>query len=242
MSVEAELNQILVCLETLTKRLDAIDAKYETVNARINEVEEKFDAKLNEIEHQVKDKVCRNEFNHLENQFKKQIESVYEENLMKETYDKRLNSLIHGLEESETNAWETKDQTTKIFHDFLTKGLQIDPTSMNIIDIHRLPQRPIFVNKAKKNRAIIIKLSTAMERKRIFSSLKHLKKFNEERSASNSPSIYVTEHLPKEFQIPKKSLMPQFKEARKLNKTTYRRAVEGRYCLFVDNVKVAPLL
>ena len=150
MSVEAKLDQILVCLETLTKRLDAIDAKYETVNARINEVEEKFDRKLNEIEHQVKDKVGRNEFNHLENQFKKQIESVYEENLMKETYDKRLNLLIHGLEESETNAWETKDQTTKIFHDFLTKGLQIDPTSMNIIDIHRLPQRPIFVNKAKK--------------------------------------------------------------------------------------------
>ena len=109
MSVEAKLDQILVCLETLTKRLNAIDAKYETVNARINEVEEKFDRKLNEIEHQVKDKVGRNEFNHLENQFKKQIESVYEENLMKETYDKRLNLLIHGLEESETNAWETKN-------------------------------------------------------------------------------------------------------------------------------------
>ena len=145
MSIEAQLDQILVCLETLTKRLDAIDAKYKTANARTNEVEEKFDAKLNEIERQVKNKVCRNEFNHLENQFKKQIDSVYEEKLMKETYDKRLNLLIHGLEESETN-----DQTTKIFHDFLTEGLQIDPTSMNIIDIHRLPQKPIFVNKAKK--------------------------------------------------------------------------------------------
>ena len=76
MSVEAKLDQILVCLETLTKRLDAIDAKYETVNARMNEVEENFDRKLHEIEHQVKDKVGRNEFNHLENQFKKQIESV----------------------------------------------------------------------------------------------------------------------------------------------------------------------
>ena len=93
MSVEAKLDQILVCLETLTKRLDAIDAKYETVNEvsrRINEVQENFDAKLNEIERRVKDKVCRNEVNHLENQFKKQIESVYEENLMKETFDKRL--------------------------------------------------------------------------------------------------------------------------------------------------------
>ena len=180
MSVEAKLDQILVCVETLTKRLDAIDAKYETVNATINEVEEKFDAKLNEIECQVRDEVCRNEFNHLKNHFKKQIESVYEEKLMKETFNKRLNLLIHGLEESETNAWETKDQTTKIFHDFLTEGLQIDPTSMNIIDIQKLPQRPIFVNKAKKkNRPIIIKLSTAMERKRIFSSLKHLKIFNE---------------------------------------------------------------
>ena len=62
MSVEAKLDQILVCLETLTKRLDAIDAKYETVNARIYEAEEKFDRKLNEIEHQVKGKVGRNEF------------------------------------------------------------------------------------------------------------------------------------------------------------------------------------
>ena len=71
--------------------------------------------------------------------------------------------------------------------------------------IHRYPQRPILVNKAKKNRSITIKLSTAVERKRIFSSLKRLKKFNEERSASNSPPIYVTEHLPKEFQIQKKA-------------------------------------
>ena len=85
MSVEAKLDQIFVCLETLTKRLDAIDAKYKTINARINQVEEKFEAKLNEIERQVKDKGCRNEFNHPENQFKKQIESVYEEKLMKET-------------------------------------------------------------------------------------------------------------------------------------------------------------
>ena len=139
MLVEAKLDQILVCMETLTKRLDAIDAKYETVNA-INEVEETFDAKLYEIERQVKDKVCRNEFNHLENQFKKQIESVYEKKLIKETYDKQLNLLIHGLEESETNAWETKGQTTKIFHDFLTEGHQIDPTSMNLltsIDCHK---------------------------------------------------------------------------------------------------------
>ena len=125
MSVEAKLDQILVCLETLTKRLDAIDAKYETVNARINEVEEKFDAKLNEVEHQVKDKVCRNEFNHLENQFKKQIESVYEENLMKETYDKRLNLLIHGLEESERMLGKQKIRLPKSFMTFSPKAFKL---------------------------------------------------------------------------------------------------------------------
>ena len=90
------------------------------------------------------------EFSDLENQFKKQIELIYKENLMKEMYDKRLNLLIHGLlEESAASTWETQ-QITQIFHEFLYKGLNIDSNSMNIIDIHRLPQRPVFANRAKK--------------------------------------------------------------------------------------------
>ena len=94
--------------------------------------------------------MSRKEFSDLENQFKKQMELIYEENLMKEMYDKRLNLLIHGLEESAASTWETKEQTTQIFHEFLSKGLDINSNSMNIIDIHRLPQRPVFANMAKK--------------------------------------------------------------------------------------------
>ena len=39
------------------------------------------------------------------------------ENLMRESYDKRLNLLVYGLEETEGN--ETKNQTKAIFDKFL---------------------------------------------------------------------------------------------------------------------------
>ena len=240
MSVQTKLDKILTSLENLTKRLDVIDRKLEAVNSKINEVEEKFDEKYNKLEAQLNDKVSQKDFSDLEKQFKKQMELIYEENLMKEMYDKRLNLLIHDIEESVASTWESKEQTIQIFQEFLSQGLSIDPKSMNIIDIHCLPQRPVFVNGAKKTRPIIVKLSTIEERKRIFSSLKNLKNFNKVRKESNTLPVYVTEHLPKDFQNQKKRLMPQFKEARKLNKSTYWRVVQGQYCLFVDNVKILP--
>ena len=150
MSVQTKLDKILTSLENLTKRLDVIDSKLEAVNSKINEVEEKFDEKYNKLEAQLNDKVSQKEFSDLEKQFKKQMELIYEENLMKEMYDKRLNLLIHGIEESVASTWESKEQTIQIFQEFLSQGLGIDPKSMNIIDIHRLPQRPVFVNGAKK--------------------------------------------------------------------------------------------
>ena len=79
-----------------------------------------------------------------------------------------------------------------------------------------------------------------MERSRIFGALKNLKQFNEKRKASNIQPVFVTDHLPKEFQIQKKRLMQRFKEARAQNKSTCWRAEEGQYCLYIDYVKIPP--
>ena len=73
------------------------------MNSIIHEVEEKFDEKYTKIEVQSSDKVSLKEFSNLENQCKKQMEVIYEENLMKEMYDKPLNLLIHGLEQGGPN-------------------------------------------------------------------------------------------------------------------------------------------
>ena len=53
-------------------------------------------------------------------------------------------------------------------------------------------------------------------------SLPKLKAYNQKRGefASSKLSIFISEHLPKEFQNHKKSLMSKFKEARDENKST----------------------
>ena len=50
---------------------------------------------------------------------------------MQESYDKRLNLLIHGLEESKKTYWETHESTQETIYEFFRKGLQIkEPRSV----------------------------------------------------------------------------------------------------------------
>ena len=57
--------------------------------------------------------------------------------IMQESYDKRRNLLIHGIEESD--AWETLEKTKKLIHNFMKDGLLInDPLTISLADYHRL--------------------------------------------------------------------------------------------------------
>ena len=118
---------------------------------------------------------------------------------MRESYSKRLNILIHGLDESK-EAWETTAQTKTVLTKFFTEGLEID---LNYIDCHRLPQRPIFKEGQKVTRPIILKLANAFDKRLIFKAASKLKNYNMQDSrhslSSNektSKSVYITEHLP----------------------------------------------
>ena len=56
---------------------------------------------------------------------------------MKESYDKRLNILIHGIKEDKNQAWEKRDETVKKFQNFLENELKIqDPQDVNYVDNH----------------------------------------------------------------------------------------------------------
>ena len=44
---------------------------------------------------------------------------------MQESYDKRLNLLIHGLEENNKTDWETRESTQETLCEFFQKDLQI---------------------------------------------------------------------------------------------------------------------
>ena len=119
-------------------------------------------------------------------------------------------------------------------------GLQIKhPTEIALADCHRLPQGTTFNNRKEKlTRPIIIKLINAMDKRRIFTNLHNLKPYNQQRRLSQQSAVYVTEHLPKQFQEERKQLLPRFKEAKRLSKKTFWNAEDGHYALYIDNIKV----
>ena len=77
---------------------------------------------------------------------------------MKESYDKRLNILIHGIQENNNNVWEKTEKTIEKF--ILKNDLKINPNKIMLSDIHRLPQQPITKNGRPVHRPIIVKLLT----------------------------------------------------------------------------------
>ena len=138
--------------------------------------------------------------------------------LMQESYNKRLNTLIHGIEEDEDSVWESHQQTLEKFDEFLKNALEMDHDDIEIADIHRLPQTLQSRKGVWVNRPIIVKLSHAMDKKQFFSNLKRLKSFNTMRRTASKSTIFVTEHLPKVFLQKKKLVMRSSRLPKKTNK------------------------
>ena len=163
--------------------------------------------------------------------------------LQNEAYSKRFNDLIHGIPEDPKNPWKSRDSTVKLFHKFLIDGLKFeDFNELPLVDIHRLPQRPVlavYSDKGRVNRPIIIKLYNSDD-KHWLSRLKFLKSYNDKRYAENREAkpVFVTEHLPTPYYEQKKALMSLFKKARNENKKTSWAVINGDYSLLVDGVRV----
>ena len=120
----------------------------------------------------------------------------------------------------------------------MAEGLCLDPSSIKIIDIHPLPQRPMFKNGVKTTRPIIIKVNIIFDKRLVFASANHMKSYNA--NQENDSKVYITEHFPATFLKQRKQLLPKFKEAKQLKKKTTWRILNDDYCLFVDGVKVNP--
>ena len=170
------------------------------------------------------------------------------EAVIKDSYRNRLNVLIHGLKEApakpvEEHLGESRADTFLIFRRFLFEGLQIvEPSSISLVDIHRLPQRPRAVDfGTTKPRPIIVKLATQDDKNRIYKSLKYLKFHNRQEvnpyAGNRYPNVYVTDHLPREFEKQRTLLLPLLIAARKDKKKTSWRAENSRYNLYIEGQK-----
>ena len=146
------------------------------------------------MESLVHSKLPQDEFEaHLKdlNKIKSLMLNFQKEAIAQEAYNKRMNVLIRGIEED--SAWETREQTSKKFYEFLREGLKISkPLDPQPIDLHRLPQHPVSRQGSKVCRPIIAKLATSTNKKRIFKAAGRLKAYNEARRANNRSSVYRT--------------------------------------------------
>ena len=118
-------------------------------------------------------------------------------NLIQIRKDKRLNVLIQGLRESDL-PWEKKNESLNLFHNFVKDGLKKEePTSIAVVDAHRLPQQPIYRKGKHVCRPLIVKLLSEQNINNIFGHAKNLKVFNQTHSDSNlihEKPVYISDH------------------------------------------------
>ena len=224
--------------------------KIDKFNKKFEEMFEGLNEKYDEIKSALDNKASVDLFKRLKlrvEQLEQERANAKQDEVAREAYSKRLNLLIHGIEESLEEIWETKQSTLEKFDRFLENGLKISRSQIKVIDIHRLPQRPLFKQGYQVCRSIIVILGSVFDKQLILSSCKNLKAYNGNlfhdgklTNGKQSRTIYVTEHLPKTFVNQKKLLLPSFNKARKEKKQAYWRIDHGQYCLFVDNEKIPP--
>jgi len=97
---------------------------------------------------------------------------------MRDSYNKRLNLLIHGLDKP-NKAWETRVEAKEILFHFVKEGLKTDPLSLTFVDFHQLPQAPIFKRNKPVTQPVIIKLATVFDKKTILNNAKKLEKLQQ---------------------------------------------------------------
>ena len=180
MNLEKKLDEIIKRLNKIEEKISNIDSKIGAVSERLNLLKVKFENRSKEVDTILDTKADIDLIKQLNQKIIsfEEFQSNYEKALlMKESYDKKLNILIYGIQEDNNNVWEKREKTIEKFQDFLKNGLKIDPNEIKLSDIHRLPQQPITRN-GRPDRPIIVKLLTIHDKNVIFKSAKNLGPYN----------------------------------------------------------------
>jgi len=162
-SVKDKLDNLIFTVAKLADKIENFDKRFD-------ESESKFDQQYLKLKKESEGKIAR-----LTARVEKLETLVIESEksaIMKENYSKRMNILIHGVEEETDSPWETHDQTRAIFENFLAEAVKIDPAQVDNANVHRLPQSPVYRYGHKKTRPIIVKLVHAKDKSQIFAHLK----------------------------------------------------------------------
>ena len=125
-NMEITLEAVMSAIQQIGKRLDSIEDKFDKFDLQLQVIETKYEEKYTELENKIEtldDKiksVCNGTAMvestmtaHRESldDCLNQIDFLVKENLLRESYSKRLNILIHGIAETDQPTNETKLQT-----------------------------------------------------------------------------------------------------------------------------------
>ena len=147
--IAKNLDYIINSLNTVEKKLEHLETRFTCFEKRIITNETRIDKlEKNQVESQKLITDLQKQTDELKGENEQVKRKAKYQELSCELYSKRFNYLIYGIDEI---AWETREQTEKLFRKFLNKALKIsDPNAIALADIHRLPQRPIYNKKQKK--------------------------------------------------------------------------------------------
>ena len=183
-------------IKVLTERVKRIEDKFELHESRFLTIDRRLaqqDEKINNLTNELDTVMKLSDFNEIRdrvNCLEKIVEDARKA-LRQESYNKRLDLLVHGVKELPNTVWENKLQTQMKLYEVFKGGLDIDLNSIKLVDIHRLPQRPIYDNQHKRiTRPIIIKLQNALDKDRIMRNLGKLKMYNSQRQAKTNARFF----------------------------------------------------
>ena len=245
-SINEQLPEILTCMKTFSNNIAQLNDKIDYISEKLvllqKETKKKFDEVESKLWFKASTAPCQrlaNRINEVEAKLNFLTASSSTDAIMKESYSKRLNILIHGLAEEESTVWKKRETTLQKFIEISERW----SANRTRTAFYRLPQRPVLRNGQRACRSIIVKLTTAIDKAKIFRSSKTIKSYNvaanlQNLSDSNENDesiakryVYVTDHLPKAFLMQKRSFMPEFKAARQAKQKPYWKIENGPYNL-----------
>ena len=125
-TLEHKLDQILHKVDALEKKVDSFKPRIFKLENKTAALSRNLTAKEETID--ILDEKM--------NKFEKFMLEFEKTAIMQDSYNKRLNVLIHGIKEDEGNAWEKREATVQKFKTFLNDGLNINPDDVELVDIH----------------------------------------------------------------------------------------------------------
>ena len=124
-----------------------METKIDKFNKKFEEMFKGLNEKHDKLKSAPDNKASVNLFKRLKlrvEQLEQERANAKQDEVAREAYSKRLNLLVHGIEESIEEVWENKQSTLEKFDQFLENGQKICRLQIKVIDIHRLPQGPVF--------------------------------------------------------------------------------------------------